>query len=352
MKKGSVIHRFPGSNTTEGFYPMYKEGLRDMARVFILKGGPGTGKSTLMKKIAGNLTERGYDVEMWQCSSDNESVDGVIVRALQIAVVDGTAPHTVDPVYPGAVDEIINLGDHWNREMLAESREDIVRLTEEISENFQQAYEMLAEYKVLYDDFAMENSVGEKRITSLANDVICDVFGYDLSEIKHFFASAVTPNGWVGYNQELSADVRRRFVIKSANRYDVHLFLRQIEDAAVLRGHDIDIYHSTFAPDCYEMIVLPRIGFAFVDGSAPDLRSLPQDQTVEISAVQAADSQRRQKLEQAVNYIAKAKSLHNDLEDYYVKAMNFDEIDEVCKKVFAEIWQMADEWEKSKESKQ
>jgi hypothetical protein len=345
MKKGNIVHKYPGSNTTEGFYSFYKAGLQDMDRIFVLKGGPGTGKSTLMKKIAYNLTERGYDVEMWQCSSDNDSVDGVIVPLLKIAVVDGTAPHTIDPVYPGAVDEIVNLGDHWNRELLNENKEEIIALTNEISENFNRAYAKLAEYKVCYDQFAEENSIGEKRITDHANNIIGEIFSEDLSKVSHFFASAITPNGWTGYNQELCIDVKKRFVISSNNRYDIDILLHQIEEAAVLRGHDIDIYHSTFCPECYEMIVLPQIGFALVDGSVPGLLPLDCDVLVELSIFDDDCHPWDENLEAAINYIAKAKSLHNDLEDYYIKAMNFDEIDEICKCLFSEIWQMADESE-------
>lgn len=346
MKKGNVIRKYPGSNTTEGFYSFYKSGLNTMERIFVLKGGPGTGKSTLMKKIAYNLTERGYDVEMWQCSSDNDSIDGVIVPVLKIAVVDGTAPHVVDPMYPGAVDEIINLGDHWNREMLHESKAEIIRLTSAISASFNEAYEKLAEYKKIYDEFAVKNTVGEKRITSYANDVIGEIFSEDLAKVSHFFASAVTPNGWTGYNQELCANVKKRFVIGSNNRYDVDLFLHKIEEAAILRGHDIDIYHSTFAPQCYEMLVLPKIGLAVVDGLVPDLEPLESDILVELAEFDDDVHPWDEKLESAVACIAKAKSLHNDLEEYYVKAMNFEEVDAVCKKVFAEIWRMVDESEK------
>lgn len=346
MKKGNVIHKFPGSNTPDGFYSFYRQGLEEMERVFVLKGGPGTGKSTLMRKIAYNLTERGYDVEMWQCSSDNDSIDGVIIPNLKIAVVDGTSPHTVDPVYPGAVDEIVNLGDHWNREILHENKEDIISLTGAISANFGAAYEELAEYKKQYDEYAENNSVGESRVTAFANDVIGEIFSDDLAQVSHFFASAITPKGWTGYNQELSENARKRFVLAGGTRYDIDLFLHQVEDAAVLRGHDIEIYHSTLAPECYEMLVLPNIGYALVDGAAPDLQPLPNDVLVELAAFDDSEHPWDEHLEIAVKSIANAKSLHNDLEEYYVKAMKFDEIDEVCKQVFAEIWQMVDESEK------
>ena len=48
-----------------------------------------------------------------RCSSDNNSLDGIVIPKLKIAILDGTA-HVVDPVFPGVVDEIINLGQFWD----------------------------------------------------------------------------------------------------------------------------------------------------------------------------------------------------------------------------------------------
>ena len=38
------------------------------------------------------MLNRGYDVEFHHCSSDASSIDGVVIPALKIALVDGTTP--------------------------------------------------------------------------------------------------------------------------------------------------------------------------------------------------------------------------------------------------------------------
>ena len=45
-------HLFPGGNTSKGFYSFYRYVLSqdDAKRILCIKGGPGTGKSQLMKK--------------------------------------------------------------------------------------------------------------------------------------------------------------------------------------------------------------------------------------------------------------------------------------------------------------
>ena len=103
MEKGRIRHMFPGGNTSEGFYSYYDYVLPQerAERIFILKGGPGVGKSTFMKKIAEEMLNRGYDVEYMHCSSDPSSLDGIVVPAKNVAVIDGTAPHVIDPKNPG-----------------------------------------------------------------------------------------------------------------------------------------------------------------------------------------------------------------------------------------------------------
>ena len=44
--KGKAKTVFPGNNSSRGFYSYYESGLSGMEHIYILKGGPGTGKSS------------------------------------------------------------------------------------------------------------------------------------------------------------------------------------------------------------------------------------------------------------------------------------------------------------------
>ncbi len=110
MPKGTIRHMFPGNNTSRGFFSYYDYILlqEKAKKIYIIKGGPGVGKSTFIRQSAEDLADEGYDVEFMHCSSDPESLDGMVVPALSVAMIDGTAPHVVDPKNPGAVDETIH----------------------------------------------------------------------------------------------------------------------------------------------------------------------------------------------------------------------------------------------------
>ena len=106
-------HYFPGNNTPLGFFSYYGHilGQREANRIICIKGGPGTGKSTFIRKIAGHFAAKGEPIDYLHCSADENSLDGIVLKDKKVAIIDGTSPHMTDPVTPGAVDKIINLGE-------------------------------------------------------------------------------------------------------------------------------------------------------------------------------------------------------------------------------------------------
>ncbi|MBL1704179.1 hypothetical protein ELE02_33765, partial [Klebsiella pneumoniae] len=108
-KQSTVKHRFLGAATPKGavdFVPNLTEGLPQR---YFIKGRPGSGKSTMLKKLAKVAEEKGFDVEVYHCGFDPNSLDMVIVRELGFAIFDSTAPHEYFPSRGG--DEIIDMYD-------------------------------------------------------------------------------------------------------------------------------------------------------------------------------------------------------------------------------------------------
>ena len=106
-RHGRELHRFFGSATAWGNKDHIPALIEDMGcRVFI-KGRPGTGKSTLLKKVAAAALRRGCDVEIYHCALDVGSLDMVLVRKEGFCVLDSTPPHQYFPTREG--DEIIDM---------------------------------------------------------------------------------------------------------------------------------------------------------------------------------------------------------------------------------------------------
>ncbi len=134
---------FAGAFSGNGFKNYLTEAISGMKQIHIIKGTPGSGKSTLMKKIAHAAEENGYEVEYIYCSSDVSSLDGVVVPSLSLAVVDGTSPHVMEASYPLAVETIINTGDYIFHKELEKHTDEIIRLTDRKKELFSNAQKLL-----------------------------------------------------------------------------------------------------------------------------------------------------------------------------------------------------------------
>ena len=76
---------FIASNSSEGFCSYYEGAfdVRKFNKIYVIKGGSGTGKATFMKKVAELAEEKGFGVRYIYCSSDAQSLDGIIIKELK-----------------------------------------------------------------------------------------------------------------------------------------------------------------------------------------------------------------------------------------------------------------------------
>ena len=123
---------FLAANSCQGFVSYFDKSYNvdELWQVYIIKGGPGTGKSSFMKYIAKKANEEGLSAELCPCSSDPHSLDAVIIPQRKTVIMDGTSPHTVDPCYPAVCEEILNFGQFWNSESFKGKEQKIIALTD------------------------------------------------------------------------------------------------------------------------------------------------------------------------------------------------------------------------------
>jgi hypothetical protein len=147
---------FLGANTPEGFFSLFSElySPENGWRLYIIKGGPGTGKSTLMKKIAAAADKRGLFCERIYCSSDPGSLDGVIIPSLKISIADGTPPHTLEPKYPGVSEKFVDLGLFRDDRKLEAFRDEIIETAKENSFYHKKCTDFLSAASVCRNDTA------------------------------------------------------------------------------------------------------------------------------------------------------------------------------------------------------
>ena len=136
---------FAGANTENGFRGSFGDIADEdrLQRLYVIKGGPGTGKSTLMKQAAEAAEGEGYSAVRYLCGSDPDSLDAVVIDG-RIALADGTAPHLLDMRYPGASSSLVDLSRFWDEEVLGREADEVRFLTAGKKKAYREAYRCLS----------------------------------------------------------------------------------------------------------------------------------------------------------------------------------------------------------------
>lgn len=363
---GKVRKAFAGGNTGYGFYSHYDQIISAKERaLYILKGGPGTGKSNFMRWIGRQMRERGYDIEEFYCSSDSNSLDGVRIPALGVALMDGTAPHMMDPKYPAAFDTIVYLGDHWDEAGIKEHKASVLALIQRNGFLFRRAYSYLHVAKVYNDQLqAYVKELGVLDTAGLnraAHELICSVFAdVPLSggpaQERHLFASAITPEGLVNHLESIVGHLDRRILVQGRPGTGRTTIVEKLMRAAIDRGYDVEIYHCALDPVRVDHVVIPGLSLAVVNSSEPhayfgaDAADLVIDTEPFVDWAKMATFDHdilrltrlySEALNSAICLIRRAKKNHDQIEAFYVPQMNFTAVEERRAEILERILELA-----------
>lgn len=353
--KGTQRHYFPGNNTPEGFfsYCSYILDQKEAKRIYCIKGGPGSGKSTFMRKIGEEFLDRGMNVDFLHCSSDSNSLDGIIIKNKRTAFIDATRPHVTDPINPGAVDEIINLGAMWKNSDLTAAKRDIIRLNSEIGRCFARAYNMLAAASNVHQimEREYERCINDAEIYKTVAEILDSEFEFSSLSLtcgsrKKFFASAITPEGNINYIKSLVKDYKRIYLINAPTGLNASTMFNILSEGAVYRGIDVEEFYCPMKPaEKIEHLLFPEERVAFITcnnyhDTEPweldageimllDLSDMVSCEKIETDMVRN-EEQFRSLLEQGIEHIREAHKKHDELEAFYIPAMDFEKIDAVA----------------------
>lgn len=168
-KKSAVSHRLIGSLTSGGAQDFIPSITKQLERRVLIKGLPGTGKSTLMKALGVEAEKRGFDVLYGWCGLDANSIDLIQLPELSVCLLDATAPHVYGVERPG--DELLDVAQMCEEDEEAEKQISLISevYAEKILDatGYMQAYAQAENRMKLTMDSAIKQVIFESKSKEL-----------------------------------------------------------------------------------------------------------------------------------------------------------------------------------------
>lgn len=351
---------FFGANNKHKYASLFGDmyNPKDDGKHYILKGGPGTGKSTLMKKIANELEKKGCFVERGYCSADPNSLDVVLAPEINFSIVDGTSPHQFETTYPGVTEYIVNLGEAWDKNYLKEYKTAIINLTDENKKlhkkaaGFMTVASQLQLENMKYCDIITDKEKLQNYVKRLCKREIPTRKGVEKGKINKRFLSAVSPDGVVVQYDTIVALSEKIITIKDNYSVCAPFIMSFIADYATENGFDIYACYCPLFPTAkIEHIFIPELKLCFFTETTAHKTLISEEKMVHATRFLNKESfaEIKQKLVfnkkiqnemlvEAVKKISVAKGIHDRLEDYYIRATDFSVIEEMTEKLMKEIF--------------
>ena len=345
---------FLGANSPEGFRSEYGGLQRDprIKRLLILKGGSGCGKSTLMKTLGARAEEYGWSVERILCSSDPDSLDGLVIPELGLALVDGTAPHVVEPKLCGCGANYLNLGRYYRESELRPLIPAIRAAKAANAACYGPAYGCLQAAAALLR--ARRELLGRTRIQAVTEEALGQLSdgrlpqGKEPGRERRIYLSGVTPEGLM----TLDPGEGRIWSIQDGYGAGGAL-LRELAERRKAAGEDVTLAMDPMEPDAVAAVLLPArgVGWLRLHPAFPaprrTLLRLDLDAALEaelpaelLTGLREMAGLERRLLEEAVAWLRMAKARHDLIEELYRPAVDFAgvtrEAELLCRELFTE----------------
>lgn len=350
----STTKYFLGETSAAGYKTAFDQQIKsDDFFTYILKGGPGTGKSEIIKNIALRFADKD-EFEIYSNAIDPCSPDAILFKKAKVILTDGSCPHSFEPTYPGAFQTLVNLDDCWNRTLLDAEKQQIKKLSDENSTWLSRCRRYLTAFSSLNSDIY---SIAKAAINFEKLD------GFIFRMLKKHFPKTGSSAGKIIYKKK-SALTKNGYVTLPAEEYDSIIplndpcfagsdyFLQQTADLAVARGYTVLVSQCIhFNETVFEHILIPEIKLAFlsVNGinelefSEPAVNFMRfYDKTLLNSKKNRMDFSRKAAAElqsEAVSSLNSAQKSYAALKALYSSALEKEKWQTVYEKLEAEIAQ-------------
>jgi len=323
--KTGVRHYFAEGMTTRGYISLLPNMMPSWQRVYVLLGGPGTGKSTLIKVIGLELLDRGYGVDFFRSVRDPDSMAGFIMPQMGLAMLDAMEVSPLRWRAPGVVEKFIDFSIFCDELKLEKQRSQIFKIENRLQE-FQMTLEeeLAAELGSLLGKSVSKRHMEKEDLSwILANSARMKVKKehtgpWPLAEnalkllqksvIIPYFLHGLTVEGWLNLAPHFLTDFDQIRLEGDETLDALDWVLREAQQL----GQTIEIVLHPLNPDEVIGIVFPERHLAIWQGNPENLRD------------QGLDRPFSEKLKET---LVSWQTHRSQLKGIYMEAINFDQLD-------------------------
>lgn len=323
--KTGVRHYFAEGMTTRGYISLLPNMMPSWQRAYVLLGGPGTGKSTLIKVIGLELLDRGYDIDFLRSARDPDSMAGFIMPRMGLAMLDAMEVSPLRWRAPGVVEKFIDFRIFCDEHILEKQRAQILKIENRL-QGLQMALEeeLAAELGSLIGNRAHKPHMGKEDISwILENSARLKIKKehtgpWPLAEnaikllqksvIKPYFLHGLTAGGWLNLAPHFLTDFDQIRLEGDETLDALDWVLREAQQL----GQMIEIVLHPLNPDEVIGIVFPERHLAIWQGNPENLG----DQGLE-----------RPFSEKLIETLASWQTHRSQLKAMYMEAVNFEQLD-------------------------
>ena len=263
--------------------------------------------------------------------------------------------HVVEPKYPGVVERYVNIGQCYDSKGLAPLREDIISCMSGYKECYLRAYRCLGASAEIFEDIRstlLTQELSEK-LAKRAHGILARELRRSKrpsgGQVKQRFLGAITHAGPLCLFETAQAQCSRIYLLED-NYSLAHELLIHLLAGMTAGGCDVVACPDPMAPDRLAHLLVPQLSLAFLTSTATLPFHGSSYRRIRLDAMADKELLRHSRprlrfarkvsaalVEEAVDSLAQAKAMHDDLEAIYNPHVDFQRVEQMAMDLSAEI---------------
>jgi len=303
IKIGKRTDSFISCYTNQG-YISFLDKVIEKDKVYVLLGGTFQVKSRIIREIANNLADRGFDVNLLHNGLNPDILEGARVSPLNVAIIDGSSARKLKD------DAIV---------LLVKDIIDIDKLKQEQKEEIEKLEAWKRELVEKYPRGVKDKEKGNLSIIPGA---------------KQFFAQALTYKGKINYYDKILLGLEDKRYLNNLDSHSASEILTFFAKTLEEGGVNTEVYHNFLEPEIIELLVIRESNLA-IGIKSFDLQFKPINNPHVVYVEKVPENP--QIIIDAMQSLAKINRINERIEEIYLGVTDFSSVHHISELVLVDI---------------